>query len=768
LHTQICVYLCASVVYSASFQPGFIARNIRINYNNPLILTGELLMKNLFNKKVSALIITGSFITPLAVSQIDWVNHFYSSMLGWAKQGDPAVFFNGMFFRVLMSGIIGFALGALYLKIISLFIREKPEDLKKHFRRSLTLAHLPAYLYWLYLLKIEISGLILNNILTLAIILLCWLLAEVLFFIPRSIPDWKTKIRGSLVISSFFSLTLLFFLPLQIFLTNQAEFSFNLIQLAAGLVPVCAFMIVFITRITLLFPLKAGAYQRSIAVLFAVSLAVWAQGNIMIWNYGPLDGRVINWNGMLFNGILDALVWIIVIAVAAVKPVFTAGIARKASLFFILMQVFFLGLVAFQKAPEASIKNPGGKDLTVDYSGEFTYSKNTNIMVIILDSFQSDIFSNIITENPEVRGWLDGFTYFPNSTGGFSSTVMEPSFILTGRQYDNDVPFPEFIRKAFRESSIIRALKDNQYRVELYPYGLENVYFDPLTVSNIKLRSDPFEIIKELCYIYDTALFRSLPHFLKRFVYNNSKWFLYNAVKNLQIEPSSRNTAELSRLPFSKFSTYKSENLKFFYDFTRLSYADYDKACFKFYHIKGAHTPIYMNDKLDAGFFEFTRVNYKKQGLGLMRLMKLFFDRLKNMGIYDNSMIFILADHGNGGLPDMQINPRSKTLNENDKARGVPIILAKRFREKGGLKTSHAPVSLSDIPATISAELMIKASFPGYSLYSLNENTVRTRIYRAYENTDGFYLMTLREYLINGNSWDDSSWKFNRFIPPLR
>ena len=49
------------------------------------------------------------------------------------------------------------------------------------------------------------------------------------------------------------------------------------------------------------------------AAVYAVSFLLYLQGNLLVLNYGTLNGSEINWSAYTLPYILDALLWIAVI-----------------------------------------------------------------------------------------------------------------------------------------------------------------------------------------------------------------------------------------------------------------------------------------------------------------------------------------------------------------------------------------------------------------------------------------------------------------------
>jgi hypothetical protein len=165
------------------------------------------------------------------------------------------------------------------------------------------------------------------------------------------------------------------------------------------------------------------------------------------------------------------------------------------------------------------------------------------------------------------------------------------------------------------------------------------------------------------------------------------------------------------------------------------------------------------------------RDNMLRQGAGMLKIAATFLERLERLGVYDDSLVFIVGDHGSG-VADAKINPTpyGDRLNKGGpypgnfrsfKAAGIPLVLVKRMHARGALATSSSPVSLGDIPRTVVDELGLEAEFPGRSMFAVSESESRERIYRAFigPQIDVEYLAPLLEYAVDGDSWDDTSWR---------
>jgi hypothetical protein len=94
---------------------------------------------------------------------------------------------------------------------------------------------------------------------------------------------------------------------------------------------------------------------------------------------------------------------------------------------------------------------------------------------------------------------------------------------------------------------------------------------------------------------------------------------------------------------------------------------------------------------------------------------------------------------------------------------GLPLVLVKPIAATGAMKVSDAPVSLGDIPRTITSALGMKTAFPGESMLDPRLPPSRLRRVLKY-NPDRLrltnrYFPPLTEYVVSGFSWFDESWR---------
>lgn len=541
--------------------------------------------------------------------------------------------------------------------------------------------------------------------------------------------EFREKFITTLCAASLFSLTLLFFGPSYLYFTNILEFPYLFSDVWYLFASISLLCILVISAILLL--LKPSVHRKAVSLLFALAFLLWFQGNILVWNYGVLDGREIQWNNYKIYGFIDTAVWLVLVTFTFIKSNFIYNLIKKMSIGLILIQIASIAVVWFQ-APE----QPEWKRYTLSEESKYNFSSEKNVIILVLDTFQTDIFQELINEQPDYYNIFQGFTYFRNAVGGFPTTQLSIPLILTGRYYDNSIPIQDFMAKVY-SSSIANTLERNDYLIYCNEdFSSENIIPQKKTINRKNI----------ITYMYNITMFRHMPHFLKKNFY---------VVKGLEGQPD-----------------FLSGDLDFAEKIVTQSNTTSEKFTFKFYHLWGTHPPFYLNERLEREKLEFNRNGYKIQARAALEITKRFLNSLRNIGIYDNSMIFVVGDHGSGVAGSFGLNldvsgysednNTSNIIPTNTITSGLPLILVKPLYSKGDLKISDAPVSLSDIPKTIVSELGLNDDdYPGYSMFTVKESDIRERRFLEYKwgNNKKPDLSELKEYIVSGFSWLKKSWR---------
>jgi len=579
----------------------------------------------------------------------------------------------------------------------------------------------------------------------------------------KKIPTtwWPKKSNVKLLLAPVLLIVCNFFLfgPATIYSGNITEFNSSLIDiLKYYAVPALIIFIIFVGIGT---ALSKKYLARYVSLIFAVGVLMWLQGNFLVWKYGLLDGQGIVWSHHTWRGLLDGALWVVVLILAAVFSKRVSRIAGLVCIVLLSLQAVTLIYSAIQNPEIWKEKTLPAPVLAPEDIFEFSSEKN--VIHIMLDAFQSDLFEEIITTDPGYyNSALDGFTFFREATGAFATTYMSVPASFTGRYYRNHVPMKDFVKRTLNGKSIADTLYENGYDVDLvhtlsmYAQGpYSKLYFIPVAYGEDKRENEK----AGSALMIDLVLFRASPHFIKKIIYNNQSWIMQGLFR---------------RKGGSEFLPLNHK--AFLEDLTRKMDVKRNKPVYKFIHLLTTHPPNVMNEDCEfAGkVLPFTRPYFLIQDRCALSGMIDFLDRLKSLEIYDSALIILQADTGLGVPIEKMRNygPQIKgRCPPNLIGNALPLLAVKPPHSSGPLKISNAQVMLSDIPATISSVLSLNEDFPGESVFQVNPEEERERRYYHYkwrsEHWQAEYLPILQEYLINGSVFDGDSWSIGRrYLPP--
>lgn len=532
--------------------------------------------------------------------------------------------------------------------------------------------------------------------------------------------DYKQSMKNGISVALFFSFMVFVFAPIEFFFSGKRDFWFDIweilpfasIGFVGSFVGITAFF-------AILGKIKLKWLNVVLTALFALTLACYIQGNFILVNYGQLDGRPIEWSDYRVEGIVSVGLWVGIFVIAfliAAKLGYQklGKLASIISICIVLVQLTTLTVVAISKD---GFKNEIAYLATTE--GEFDYSKNENLIVLLLDSFDSKVFTEILNEEDgeEYAQVLEDFTYYQNTLGAYSTTDLAIPQMLTGEQYLNEVPLGEYLEYAYSVSPLFDALERKGYSINIctdvakpkseISTRVENWLKADATVSSHKRLAG---------YMYRLAGFRYLPQPLKKYC-----WFYPDEM--LEQREFKTGNAEVF-----KWSNYE------FYDNISKIQANKEKGSFHFYHLEGTHWPYSMNRYME---YSEEQTSLKEEALAMRLLIDKYLSELKKKGVYDNSAIIIMADHG---------------IEEEHQC---PVLLVKGKNEKHEFSISKAPVSYFDLQEAY-AQLLNGGQ--GAEVFRAQEGQKRERKFYYYsfggDLTNRAYATAIREFKTKGDAFD--------------
>ncbi len=511
---------------------------------------------------------------------------------------------------------------------------------------------------------------------------------------------------------AIFLLTLQLFLltPITIYLGNITQLEYTLSSAAS------IFLFFFCTSTLLLYLLfklcPTKVQLKLINITLALTLLTWIQANLLVWNYGVLNGQEIEWNTHTWQPWLEAAIWIgILICFIAFSSEKATTLQLKCVLFVIGIKGLSVGIEVVENIGRLPAHDPQFNQQDIITAGQF--SKNRNVLHMVVDGFQSDIFYDLVhNENlhennhennlPTLKEHFSGFQFYLEALGVFPYTRFSLPAFLSAEIYANNEPKDAFSLRALKENSILTLAKENQFELDIAtPGGFILNHYQAIEPDNL-VQIDNAVIQKSktqaLSLWIDMSLFRSFPHLLKKRIYNQQQWLFSNL---LEIEPALGETFFLHSL--------------FLTELTKTLSATRNDHVYKYIHIHNTHNPMVTNPNC----------SYSGQADGMNRPRLLiqsrctipylvsFLNKLKQSGLYDDMLIIIHGDHGGwvpNGQPGQNLapldtifdDPRTHTLISG---LASPLLLIKEPGAQGPLHTSHQWVSLKQLPKTV-ADIM--------------------------------------------------------------
>lgn len=580
----------------------------------------------------------------------------------------------------------------------------------------------------------------------------------------------RSRIARSLtaaLLGGILAATLLVFVPFTLYVGNLDEFTAPFLSITLIFLPLAILFLGLPALISTRLPPQDSI--RFNALLAALCIMIWLQGNILVWDYGVLDGRSIDWEADSWRGWLDLGLWLTIIATALRTG---QGLARRiiyCAIAIFVMQFTLFGNAWFNGQAQLAAKTRNAP-ANADPNPIFQFSASKNIVQIIADGFQSDIFEEIITQGPDASRYasaLDGFVFFPEHLGAFQYTHMSVPAILGGHLYRNHVPISEHMDTAVGEDSILRLAHDTGYEVDMaVPRGLASIYG---RAANAHLYPIPLNYhigvreyeTQDAARLLDLALFRVVPHFFKHYIYNDQAWL----VQPLMFDSNYQHLSFFSDMAFLRDL---HENLS----------AEQERPSYTLLHLMLSHTPIVANEKCDyAGQVQpMLRSFIKTQAAcGLAEVIKLL-EKMKELGIYDDAIIILMADHGVwtpsarlSGTPH-PIDVQAEYIGSAMVGHANPLLAIKRAGAKGPLRTSAVKSWIPDIAPTIAAIAGFPSRHPGISVMDIDADIPRQRRFYSYaysrDDWTANYLGTINEYTVDGSIFDYRAWRRGKTYHP--
>ena len=523
--------------------------------------------------------------------------------------------------------------------------------------------------------------------------------------------------------------TFLFFGPLEMVAFSADSLVFSWLDVA-GILALGA-VAVWVAGVLLLALLRGKIFNYTLSVLFSLTVAGWLQAGLLNSDLGTLTGDALPWTQMVPEMAGNLCLWVGVLLVVLLVMYLHRELWKK------LVCIVSALLVVMQLVPALAIffgayGYPENRDDNFfSQQGMYEFSQEDNIFVFVLDRLDYSYIEKALKQEPDMLDGLDGFTGYTNAISAFARTRPALVQLLTGyEETAYKVPAKEFYGLAWEagDSNVLQELKAQDYSVSLYT-KLNYLFSDgeaaAVYADNVGHNRGEMQSVEVLKKLWKLSAYRYAPTVAKPFFWADTNY--YNGGAYTQ-------------------NAYEYDDVRYAQGLAEAE-ATLSQDSFKLYHFFGPHAPYTMNADGSLAQGD-TTVTDQTRG-SFANLIRIF-DRMKELGIYEDATIIITGDHGNpiSDRKPIQQATRIGLFYKPSGSAGIPFT------------TSAAPVSTDNIPATLIKALGKDHSAYGLALDEIAEDADIVRYtYKSVIGENTGREVGLYTYTVTGDAADFNNWK---------
>jgi len=539
------------------------------------------------------------------------------------------------------------------------------------------------------------------------------------------------NLKPAVFLSAAICFMFFMFSPLETYLTNKDEFWYDIYVLAP--IMACVFLIftaICILGFLILYRWNSKVYRAALLFLFITFICSYVQGNYLIKYLPVIDGSTIDWSKYTQGRVESVILWVLVVTAVILLA---RKLQEKQMEMLIQVVSVCMALMFIVTLSTLCVTNQGLESKTnicVTTDGQFTMSSDQNFVILLLDATDGQAFSDVVVGNPEYESVFDDFTYYDNTTSVYPHTTYNVPFILSGMWFENKTDYLTYFENVLTNSPVFQELEERGFSVALYE---PDINID----ENTKYRFENVGLFTKKVSSYTTFArwqvlltgMKYAPFDLKRFSFVNP-----NAFRQLRVVEGDSEIFDCGNRDF--YEQLLEEGI---------TYRE-DKS-FKFIHLWGAHPPFEldrdMNYLAEGG-------TYTQSLEGCVTLVDTYLEKLREGGVYDNSIIIIMADHGASEYFDTVYYQQH------------PILLIKGINERHKFQIDDRAVSFTDLPGAYE-KLLDELTGGGQTVFD-DLPQIRDRRFLYYDIKDDGHMV---EYEQTGRAGDMSTMiptgkEFNR------
>ena len=389
-----------------------------------------------------------------------------------------------------------------------------------------------------------------------------------------------------------------------------------------------------------------------------------------------------------------------------------------------------------------------------------------NIVLLLADNFISGYFPHILNDNPYLENIFTGWTYYPNCVSFANHTLAGTPPIYGGYEYTplniNKRDKTPLLSKQIESYLLLPVLFwENKYNVTVTDPPFDNYLetnlgifkdYPEINAENINgkytsiwLQNYPEitgisiskVLFRNLSYF---SLFKCAPLFLRMYLYDNGHW--------LSVE---KNNDESGLTPAAIDDYILMDILP---ELTKIDNNEVNSFINIYSHLPHTNFLLQYPDYVprsvvtDLGPSEFANEPFYSVDTACLHLLGKWLRYLKENGIYDNTRIIVVSDHGRGN---------SRKLNNISLPNGDYlqfyncVLLYKDFNSEGTLSTENKFMTNADVPLLLlsGTGIDMKNPFTGNTLQEDKNNGATVTTIGALSSR----IHSKYQYKINSDQW---------------
>jgi len=345
---------------------------------------------------------------------------------------------------------------------------------------------------------------------------------------------------------------------------------------------------------------------------------------------GILDGRE-ELGGLFDNPVPFIRNIVIFIVLAAVSTVFRKQLRFSAVPLVLIVVVFTISNIQTMNTRQAEI-NENNRDNDKIIESAVTFGSESNTIVIVMDMWQGIVIENTVSQYPYLLDTYDGFTIFTRTVSSFPFSSYSASVIQTGELYTTDDPIWEESHRYTFSSSFMSDMRDRGAKVNILGFVLQGEDQTEFPFIGRMTPNRPWAF-------YSAATSASLARL--------TGYRINIPIGNIfHVDTSNWENGELAWSVDKKQEGINT--VEFLID--NINTSDEQKKLLYIWSL-GTHVPVFISrdgsmDTESPGWYAHTTQRYIDESYYFLNQLARLFNRMKELGVYDNSTIIVVSDHG--------------------------------------------------------------------------------------------------------------------------